>query len=223
MPCLRQSAFAASVTLATLLVAATANAGCGDRPGTPTDVVAEALSSSSIILKWRETTREDERPLGVPTHDIDVTDGNGAQVGRSLTGVGNYGGRHLFERLDLNRKYCFRIRARTEPGTQGCVSAKWSAWTCATTFVPPISNGCKPGLVPRLAARSDRVCVTPASHEQVLRENSKAASRRSPNGGAYGPNTCRQGYVWREAFDGDVVCVTPQRRAEVKAENARGK
>ncbi|MGD9783533.1 MAG: fibronectin type III domain-containing protein [Hyphomicrobiaceae bacterium] len=200
---------------------ATAAHACGSRPGTPTDVAAEPLSSSSILFRWRETTRESERPLGVPTHDIEVTDANGAQVGRSLTGVGNFGARRVFEKLDFNRKYCFRIRARTEPGTQGCVSARWSGYACATTPVPPLVTGCRQGLVRRLASRGDRVCVTPASRDLIAQENRTAASRRSPNGGAYGPNTCRQGFVWREAFNGDVVCVTPARRAEVKAENAR--
>jgi hypothetical protein len=46
-----------------------------------------------------------------------------------------------------------------------------------------------------------------------------AASRRSPSGGAYGPDTCLQGYVWREAVPSDHVCVTPETRTQTAEDN----
>ena len=78
---------------------------------------------------------------------------------------------------------------------------------------------CGAGFVPRKAAANDDVCVTPESHERVLRENSSAQSRRDPKGGPYGANTCLAGFVWRGAFNGDYVCVTPEVRDVVRREN----
>lgn len=52
-------------------------------------------------------------------------------------------------------------------------------------------------------------------------ENQLAASRRNPNGGAYGPNTYLQGFVWREACGPtDLVCVPPASRSQAAADNA---
>ncbi len=79
---------------------------------------------------------------------------------------------------------------------------------------------CKSGFVWREAQPTDLVCVPPASRDRVKQENATAASRRSPTGGPYGPNTCLAGFVWREAFNGDVVCVTPDSRRMAKEENA---
>ena len=78
---------------------------------------------------------------------------------------------------------------------------------------------CNAGFVPRKAAPNDDICVTPESHDRVLRENSSAQSRRDPKGGPYGPNTCLAGFVWRGAFNGDYVCVTPEARNVVRREN----
>jgi hypothetical protein len=55
--------------------------------------------------------------------------------------------------------------------------------------------------------------------DQVHVDNASAASRRDPNGGAYGPNTCLSGYVWRAAIPGDVVCVTPPTRSQAASDN----
>lgn len=78
---------------------------------------------------------------------------------------------------------------------------------------------CRQGYVWREAFTGDYVCVTPATRAQAWQDNSQAAARRQPGGGAYGPNTCVQGYVWREAGPGDVVCVTPETRAQAVADN----
>jgi LGFP repeat len=79
---------------------------------------------------------------------------------------------------------------------------------------------CRQGYVWREATPTDHVCVTPATRGQTRDDNSQAASRRQPGGGAYGPNTCRQGYVWREALPGDQVCVTPATRTQAARDNA---
>jgi hypothetical protein len=77
------------------------------------------------------------------------------------------------------------------------------------------------GFVWREAAPIDHVCVTPATRAQTAYDNSQAAARRSPTGGAYGPDTCLTGYVWRDAFSGDHVCVTGVTREQAQADNAR--
>jgi hypothetical protein len=64
------------------------------------------------------------------------------------------------------------------------------------------------------------VCVTPATRDQAAQDNSEAASHRSPDGGAYGPDTCLQGYVWRDAVSGDHVCVTPATRDQAAQDNS---
>jgi hypothetical protein len=78
---------------------------------------------------------------------------------------------------------------------------------------------CQQGYVWREADATDRVCVTPAVRTQTRTENSLAAERREPNGGAYGPNTCKQGFVWREAVANDVVCVPPEVRTQAAEDN----
>jgi hypothetical protein len=66
------------------------------------------------------------------------------------------------------------------------------------------------------------VCVTPETQLRIIAENRAASDNRSPNGGAYGPNTCKNGFVWREAFEGDTVCVTPEARQLTADDNALG-
>jgi len=96
--------------------------------------------------------------------------------------------------------------------------------TLTSTPTPPVvENRCEAGFVWREANPSDKVCVTPAIRAQTQEENRLAASRRSPNGGPYGPDTCLQGYVWREAYQGDVVCVPPSSRDQAREDNARNR
>ena len=52
-----------------------------------------------------------------------------------------------------------------------------------------------------------------------MEDNRLADSRRSPSGGAYGPDTCLPGFVWREAVAGDHVCVTPETRRRTRQDN----
>jgi hypothetical protein len=72
----------------------------------------------------------------------------------------------------------------------------------------------------REAVPGDHVCVTPETRAQAAQDNSFAASRRSPTGGAYGPDTCLQGYVWRGAVPSDHVCVTGETRAQTAEDNS---
>lgn len=102
----------------------------------------------------------------------------------------------------------------------------------ATVEVPPLNppqpqnkvsstdpDTCKQGYVWRGATPNDRVCVDPATQQQVLNDNQQASSRVQPGGGPYGPNTCKQGYVWREATPDDLVCVYPPIREQARNDN----
>jgi hypothetical protein len=84
---------------------------------------------------------------------------------------------------------------------------------------PSPTDTCLQGYVWREAFPDDHVCVTPETRAQAAQDDSLAASRRSPTGGAYGPDTCLQGYVWREAVPSDHVCVTPETRTQTAEDN----
>jgi hypothetical protein len=83
-------------------------------------------------------------------------------------------------------------------------------------------GACVRPFVWRQAQPRDKVCVTPETQLRIIAENRAASDNRSPNGGAYGPNTCKNGFVWREAFEGDTVCVTPEARQLTADDNALG-
>ena len=134
------------------IAAPAAQAACGSRPGTPNEVKAELIGQDKIRFSWRNTTgRGMNRPgstsSGDSPHrmyfDISVRDGRGNMVGKDMTGTGpfsvTYGSRSQqeFAGLVVPATYCFRIRARTEGGTQGCVSQIFSAQVCATTLATP--------------------------------------------------------------------------------------
>jgi serine/threonine protein kinase len=113
--------------------------------------------------------------------------------------------------------------ARSTGPTVGATSAAEVGPATQVNGSPNQPHGpdtCLQGFVWREARPGDDVCVTPEVRDRTAQENTAAAARRDPNGGAYGPNTCVQGYVWREAYDGDQVCVTPDIRDEAHADNA---
>ncbi|MEM5341549.1 toll/interleukin-1 receptor domain-containing protein [Paraburkholderia azotifigens] len=83
-------------------------------------------------------------------------------------------------------------------------------------------GACVKPFIWRQAEPGDKVCVTPETQNRILAENRAASENRSPNGGAYGPDTCKTGFVWRNAFDGDVVCVTPESRDMTANDNTLG-
>ncbi|WP_193044408.1 hypothetical protein [Mycolicibacterium baixiangningiae] len=107
-----------------------------------------------------------------------------------------------------------------------CVFAALAAAAAAAlgVVVPPgiaaaSPDTCVQGFVWREASPSDHVCVTPAERSAAAQQNSLAAQRREPAGGAFGPDTCKQGFVWREAFAGDHVCVPTDVRDQAAAQN----
>ncbi|HEY3008833.1 MAG TPA: FHA domain-containing protein [Micromonosporaceae bacterium] len=79
---------------------------------------------------------------------------------------------------------------------------------------------CMAGFVWREAVADDHVCVTPETHAQVQADNALADTRRSRDGGPFGPDTCVDGFVWREAVPNDHVCVTPATREATRQDNA---
>lgn len=83
----------------------------------------------------------------------------------------------------------------------------------------PHPDTCVAGYVWRESYPDDRVCVTPATREQAAADNRLAATRRAPQGGAYGPDTCKPGFVWREARPDDHVCVSPEVREQTARDN----
>ncbi len=118
-----------------------------------------------------------------------------------------------------NRIYRLKVQACTSRFLASSKCSPWQEISFTTTAPDPAT--CKQGYVWREAGANDRVCVTPAVRTQTRNENAAAASRREPNGGAYGSNTCKQGYVWREAIANDTVCVTPAVRAQAAEDNKR--
>ena len=137
--------------------ATAAYASCGSRPGTPDRVEAHATSATSIGVSWRNTTGKHallglewefkpglEIPIPHSEHimyfDMYFRDATKRPINRDLTGRGSfrvsYGSRtaYQFGTLNPNTKYCFALRARTEAGTNGCISARNSNWACATTL-----------------------------------------------------------------------------------------
>lgn len=142
----------AVVTLSTMFfTSSSVNAGCGNRPGTPNEVRAEPSPdspTSAIRFSWRNTTgRAHSGSSHTGYFDIYITDENGQPLS-NLTGYGpyngiSYGSRSFYDITGLSpgSKRCFSLRARTGPGTQGCISEIASASACATTLAtaPPQS------------------------------------------------------------------------------------
>lgn len=217
--------FLVTMTLLTTLATPTADAACTDRPGTPTGVTTRVTSEfpPMIQVRWTNTATE------TVFWDVEMTDERGniaealpAGIGRGDEGVG----------LPVTNTYtvpagvtrCFRVKARTERHTGGCVSEIWSNRACARTvhctFGP---DTCMQGFVWREAGPEDHVCVpvTPVDvREETRIENDRADELRSPTGGDFGPDTCKPGFVWREAFSDDRVCVTPESRTRAATDNS---
>ncbi|MBB3172627.1 hypothetical protein FHR90_000441 [Endobacter medicaginis] len=131
---------AALLMTATLSGAPQAWASCHNRPGTPDHLTIDTVSPNAIGWSWRNATgKKIEEPL--MWFDIYIRDGNNRPIGRDMTGTGPF---HVSYNLrtSLNEpgfapatRYCFSMRARTQGGTQGCVSGNVSNIACATT--PP--------------------------------------------------------------------------------------
>jgi hypothetical protein len=123
--------FVAAFLCSTALAVSPAKAQCSDRPGTPTHVAATAVNSRQISVGWTNTATEQV------WWDVEITDGSGTVLS-SPAGIGR-GDRgkdlhitNLYDAPPLSKR-CFRVKARTGPKTQGCVSQVWSNSACATT------------------------------------------------------------------------------------------
>jgi hypothetical protein len=145
-------AFGAALSLGSL-TGAYADCDDDDRPGTPTDLVASAVGTN-VTLTFRNTAREGGRYW-----DIDVRDGagNDRAIGRGGVSHGTdfntgyaasaaYGDKVVlyFSHQDIkpNSTVCFRVRARTGAGSQGCVSKIWGNTSCVTIPDPSIAAFC---------------------------------------------------------------------------------
>jgi hypothetical protein len=135
----RLAGSAAATALLWIGMTGAPGASCGDRPGTPDMVSATPRDSHDvnghpvreIVLRWRNTASDGERVFW----DVEVTNGAGAVV-NSITGGLRPSTSHHQELSNAflvgpGEFRCYRIRARTERGTSGCVSAAFSAKVCA--------------------------------------------------------------------------------------------
>ena len=135
---LRATAFAMLVVLAgAFALAAPAAAGCDDddRPPTPISLKAVPIGSGGITLQWSSN---------VGHYDIYIFDDRGRPVPEAPNIVGgatneNY---HDFYGLQPDKEYFFSMRARTEGGTQGCVSKDASETVSARTDTADLNNIC---------------------------------------------------------------------------------
>lgn len=145
----RTASLASLVALAAA-AASPALAACDvtDRPPVPLNMKAQpktGATSSAIFFSWQWAfTRRVERVCW----DIEITDSTG-KITRSGAGVGPCVSAHnrftvpyTLDHLEPKTTRCMRVRARTEPGTQGCVSDYWTAKACATTTEDAKARGC---------------------------------------------------------------------------------
>jgi hypothetical protein len=236
------SMFLVAASLSTAFAVPSANASCDDRPGTPDDVRAYAVSPTSICFGWRNTTGRASGGAFDYYFDISVRDGGGQPVGLDRTGFGPFKvayGSHSaseFTGLASSSKYCFSIRARTEGGTEGCVSEISSATVCATTLGPPhapvSADTCISGYVWRNVTSTDHVCVEPTIRDKVRADNLLAKDRTVPSTRPeqvclpgvrcqQDDLPCKPGFVWRVAVPGDYVCVEPATRQQAQIDNSK--
>jgi hypothetical protein len=167
------------------------------------------------------------------------------QIGISDTGGGGYcvtGHKVLCRNSEPTcpvRQTNFDCYGAVKVCDNGYYEAPSSAWRSCGTYVCGLCLGldslttsgrsahhdiCKQGFVWREAIKNDHVCVTPQMRDQARRDNNMAASRREPNGGAYGKDTCKPGFVWRDVVPTvDHVCVTPVVRAAAAIDNKKAR
>jgi len=139
-----------AISLAVLGLAGTSPAKACDVLGTPTDVVAMPMSPTSINLTWRNTNNKAGGDQDV-WFDIAVTDGAGHPLPQGITGGAEQKGvrygelrSHLFNGLTPGQEYQFRMRARDEAGTGGCLSKQDSNTAVAWTPTQQIDAKCAP-------------------------------------------------------------------------------
>jgi hypothetical protein len=127
----------AVLALMAFAIAAPATAGCDDddRPATPFSLEAHPLSSTSIIFEWSSN---------VGHYDIYIRDKWGRPVREApdIVGGATYENYHEFYGLQPDKEYFFSMRARTEGGTQGCISKNVSETVSAKTDTADMNKSC---------------------------------------------------------------------------------
>lgn len=163
-----------------------------------------------------EFRRADRWSAGIPADTVLIH-----EVRRNRDASGNPTGPQIaWLQRDLTRADKAPAQTLNVNGVQITVLSISAAANQAVVRVrSQMSGRCLQGYVWREASPTDHVCVTGQTRTLTRQENQLAASRRSPTGGPYGPDTCLQGFVWREAYPGDHVCVTGDRRTAARADN----
>jgi len=140
----------AALVLTALAAAVPAAAGCDDddRPGAPHSLRATPLGSTGIMLQWSSNAGH---------YDIYIRDAKGRAVPEAPDITGGATNRNYLEFYGLkpDKEYFFSIRARTEGGTQGCVSKNASETVSARTDLADL----------------DRIC---SNYEKTAQENIRA-------------------------------------------------
>ena len=109
-----------------------AAASCSDRPGTPTNVTATVLPDFPHVIKVEWVNTADE----FVCWDYDVTH-NGKQVNQRpgqppcVSGMKGHRLQNHFS-PGAGITACYKLRARTSSGSDGCVSKIFSNQACAT-------------------------------------------------------------------------------------------
>jgi hypothetical protein len=200
---------------------------------TTTDTVFGSYADPSFRVKFNLTaTLKISASNQITVDDINVGVSNASISGSNITGTLIETFADFFTKGQFSRDIVSRINGNYSVKGQlgGYIQSAIGQYTPGNVLTgkttQPLTNDkpygvdtCKQGFVWREADATDRVCVTPAVRTQTRTENSLAAERREPNGGAYGPNTCKQGFVWREAVANDVVCVPPEVRTQAAEDN----
>jgi Fibronectin type III domain len=144
----RSAVLSLVAVLSTVLSTGSATASCSDRPGTPNEVRSEPISATAIRLHWKNTTNKAGGSHDM-WFDISVKDGRNQGVGKDITGGAEQRGvrygqfsSHDFTGLQPDTEYRFQIRARTEGGTQGCVSAQQSGVATTRTPTTQVDGAC---------------------------------------------------------------------------------
>jgi hypothetical protein len=126
---LRSAPFAFICVAMILFVATAAQAACDDRPGTPVWRIPGWNSATSIHLSW--INKATESPIW---WDLEISDGSGnvlsSQAGIQPIGTGFNQNLSMDLNVPLGAQRCYRLKARTEPGTEGCVSIQWTNKIC---------------------------------------------------------------------------------------------
>jgi hypothetical protein len=134
---LRSALLAFICIAATLFVSTAAQASCSDRPGTPVMRTPHWISATIIRLEWINKATE------TVWWDLEISDGFGHTLS-SQPGIQPIGTR--FDQvlsMDLRSatpqpaQRCYRLKARDEPGTGGCVSTLPSGQVCASDAIAP--------------------------------------------------------------------------------------